>query len=477
MKILFIVDLGTHLGIKPPGIMYLSSSLKRGGHEVRVVDISNSNLDRCVLDYSPHFLAYSTWSGSDEEFLKINNHLKGILNNNVTSIFGGPHPTFFPDFINEEGVDIICRGEGEEAFVELADRVQKGDSYNDIKNLWVKQNSTVIKNDCRPLKDNLDEIPLPDRQPFDEIPGAMHYIEYVINTRGCPFNCSYCFNHQIKDVYGLKQIKVRRRSVDNVISELIGIKKRNNTVQYIQFMEDIFPFEKDWVNEFKIKYLKEINLPFLIHCRANLVKEENIKLLKEAGCQVVNMAVESGTDHVRNDIFKRGMSREALLGAAQIIKKYDLFLQTTNIIGNPVEDSFTDACETIKLNIEMKTDFGIGSLLNPYYGTAIWDYCLQKGYINKDVKFPLTYFLDTPLKLKDKAKILRICELFPIMISFPILFRFRNVLSNMPLRPVYGLLRKLWKGYIYYRHFYKIRFSTRDVLNLSFRYLTGKGNV
>lgn len=477
MKILFVVDLEIHLGIKPPGIMYLSSSLKERGHEVRAVDISNSNLDQYVLDYSPHFLAYSTWSGSDEEFLKINKHLKGILNNNVISIFGGPHPTFFPDFINEEGVDIICRGEGEEAFVELADRVQKGDNYNDVKNLWVKQNGTVIKNDCRPLKENLDDFPLPDRQLFDGIPEVMNYMEYVINTRGCPFNCSFCFNQQIKDIYGLKQIKIRRRSVDNVISELIDIKKRNNKVQYIQFVDDIFPFEKDWVNEFKIKYLKEINLLFSINCRANLVKEENMRLLKEAGCQVVNMGVESGTDYVRNVIFKRGMSRETLLSASQIIKKCNLFLHTTNILGNPVEDSFTDACETIKLNIEMKTDYAIGSLLNPYYSTAIWDYCLQKGYINKDVKFPLTYFLDTPLKLKDKAKILRIYELFPIVVRFPILFRFTNFLSNMPLRPVYSFARRLLKGYLYCRHYYKLEFSARDVLNLSFRYLTGKGNV
>jgi len=475
MRILFVVDIATYLGLKPIGIMYISSSLKTGGHEVRVIDISNKNIEKTVKDYNPHFFAYSVCSGSEPKYLKMNRRLRK-LSENAVSIFGGPHPTFFPDFINEDGVDVICRGEGEEAFTELADRAERKQTWCDVKNLWIKDGQAIIKNPCRPLRDNLDQLPLPDRELFKDVSEAITYIEYAIISRGCPYDCSYCFNHQLRGLYGLQKIEIRTRSVDNVISELKNIKELNKTVQYIQFMEDIFPFERDWVDDFKSKYMRYINLPFSINCRANLVYEENIKALKEAGCRVVSMAVESGDDFVRNEIFKRNLSRDSMLKAARIIKKYSLFLQTTNILGNPIDTPLDEAYETIRLNIEMRPDFANGSLLNPYFGTKIWDYCLKGGYIDNTARFSLTYHMDSPLKINDKKKILNLFELFPIIVNFPILFRCRYILAAINLRPFYALLRKLLKSYRYYFGFYRIRFSLRDMVSITVKYLPGKEN-
>lgn len=475
MKILFVADIKINVGLKPTGVMYLSSFLKKGGHKVNVVEMSNRNLEQIVKDYSPDFLAYSVCSGSEERFLKTNRNLKKVLANNVISIFGGPHPTFFPDYINEEGVDIICRGEGEEAFGELVERIQAGRDYNDVKNLWIKHYNNVIKNECRPLKENLDELPFPDRSLFSEIPESLGNIEKVMTSRGCPFNCSYCFNHQMKKLYGLNQSKVRRRSVDNVISELKGIRMYSKKVDFIEFDDDVFPVERDWLERFKERYLDEVNLPFSINYRPNVVKEENVKLLKEAGCTTITIAVESGNEVVRNEILNRALTTETILKAAKIIKKYDVFFVTQSMFGNPVEDSYGDACDTVKLNIEIQPSYAWASILNPYMGTEIWNYCLQYGYIDKSSKFPLMFHLDSPLKLKHKKKILNLYELFDFMVSYPILFKYFRFLINLPLRPLYRFLKKMRKGYKYFRYRYKFKISIAETLHIMFKYFSEKG--
>src|SRR3989338_2691250 len=334
MKILFIVDLGTHLGIKPPGIMYLSSSLKRGGHEVRVVDISNSNLDRCVLDYSPHFLAYSTWSGSDEEFLKINNHLKGILNNNVTSIFGGPHPTFFPDFINEEGVDVICRGEGEEAIAELANALAEEKSIVGIKNLWVKEKGKVFQNPLRPLIADIDKLPFPERGLIYRYKSSRdNPIKNFITTRGCPYKCSYCFNDGFYTMYGLANRKlVRSRSVKNVLDE-IQVVKGKYPLKLVYFQDDILSLHSDFSSLME-KYSKEIGVPFHAHMRPDLINERIVNLLAKGGCLSITMSLESANDSTRN-LLKRGLTKEHVYAASKMLHKYGIKFRLENMLGLP----------------------------------------------------------------------------------------------------------------------------------------------
>lgn len=474
MKVLFVVDINNYAGFKPIGVMCLSSILKKEGHEVRVSDIQNPDLERIVIDYDPHFLAYSLCSGSEEGFLKVNRRLKRLLSKKVISVFGGPHTSFFPDIINEDGVDVICRGEGEEAIVELVNGVQSGKDWYDIENLWAKKGISIIKNECRPLKMNLDEYPVPDRGLFNNIPEALDYIEYVVTSRGCPYDCSYCFNYQFKDLYGLNAIKIRRRSVDNVILELEELKEFNDKIQFIQFEDDIFSFDKDWLVDFKEKYLSEIGLPFSVNYRPNVVKEENVKLLYETGCRQITIAVESGNEFTRNSVLNRRMSEKVILHAAQIIKHYKIFFLTQNILGNPVEDSFADACDTFRLNNKIQPDYAWASLLNPYYGTKIWEYCVQHGFMDIKEKFPLTYHCDSPLKLKDIKKILNFYELFSLMVSFPILFQYRNYLCNLPLRSIYKILRKLWKGYRYNQR-YSLKLSSKEFIGIGLKYLFGKG--
>jgi|TARA_B100000315_G_scaffold205563_1_gene199347 hypothetical protein len=168
------------------------------------------------------------------------------------------------------------------------------------------------------------------------------------------------------------------------------------------------------------------------------------------------------------------MTNETILNAARIIKEHGIFLETQNIIGNPIDDSFSDACDTVKLNSRIRPDYTWASLLNPYFGTDIWNYCTKNGFMNENIKFPSTYHVDSPLKLKDKKKILRIYELFSLMVKFPILFKYRDFITKLPLRVFYTYLRKIWKSYKYLKR-YNIKLLLKEYLNIGVRYLIFKG--
>ena len=113
------------------------------------------------LDFQPDVVAFSCttgvhrWAGDFAEKIK--------RGRDVLTVVGGPHPTFFPKFIEHPGVDVICRGEGEQAIVEMANKISAGEPVQDTLNCWFKRNGEIVSNGLRPLIANLDSIPNPDR--------------------------------------------------------------------------------------------------------------------------------------------------------------------------------------------------------------------------------------------------------------------------------------------------------------------------
>jgi len=151
MNILFIYKYNY---IEPVGLMYISSSLVQAGHETFFFDTElSSHLEEYVERLKPDIIAYSIVTGNHMDYAEINKNLKKQFS--FFSVFGGPHATFFPDFINEEGVDSICRGEGEEALVELVNKMSKNESLLETKNFWIKQDGKIHRNQLRGYRTTL----------------------------------------------------------------------------------------------------------------------------------------------------------------------------------------------------------------------------------------------------------------------------------------------------------------------------------
>jgi len=445
MRILFVYSYDF---IEPLGIMSLSSFLKKHGHDCRFIDIKfEKDLYKAVKEVSPEIIAYSVTTGKHKFYQKLNLDLKN--NFKFFSVFGGPHCTFFPEFIYEEGLDALCVGEGEIAFLELAEGLQKGGDLTKIKNIWIKIEGKVYKNEVRNLIEDLDTLPFPDRELINNY---NHYRKmhrrYILTGRGCPYNCTYCFNHAYNRLYNGKGGIVRKRSVENVLQELSFIKGKYRPSRF-QFVDDTFILQEKWTLDFCKGYRERINLPFLANLRVNLVKESLVKALKDAQCITVVYAIESGNEHLRNNILKRGISESQILDASRLFNKYHLSTYVQNMVGLP-DETLEMVFETLRLNIKCKPSFSWVSIFQPYPQTELCEYSKQKGYFNDAVdSFGETYYEKSVMKTKDINNIERLRHLFSLSVAFSISPAVLKMLIKLPLNGLYLFLWNLHRAWCY----------------------------
>lgn len=472
MKIIFVT---IDFVIEPLGIMYLSSALKKAGHQVHIIKTVYKGYERYalmdqshhpdeVVEYedtvadainraAPDILAYSTTTGMHSYYLRLNRKIRQKVR--AMSVFGGPHPTFFPEVLNDEYVDAVCIGEGEESFVEFVDTLASGRSARAVRNFWTKENSQIHKNQLRPLIDEIDKIVFPDRELiYRYLSSLSNPIKNFMSSRGCPYNCTYCFNHSYFELYKGNGPRVRLRSVENVLSEIKEVKD-NYPLEIVYFQDDIFILSPKWLNIFLPRYKKEIELPFHCHLRAGVFDEQTVYLLKESGCISVTLALESGNDYLRNEILKRNMSKSQIYKAAKLLHRYGIKFRAENMVGLPHE-SLKMALETLFMNTKCRPAIGWASLYQPYPKTCLGKKCQEEGLFNGSLEAVKPSFFETSiLDLPQKREIENLQKLFSITVEFPFLLPLALFLIKLPPNRLFNFIYKKWKNYCYESRLYK----------------------
>lgn len=434
-KVLFIQDILFEF----LGPMQISSILKKNGHDCDMLIISEEkNLISKIKEIKPDIIAFSVMTGSHNETVDLANKIK--KNINVLTVFGGPHATFYTDLIKKDGVDIICIGEGEYAMLDLCDNINK--DITKIKNLWVKKDGKIIKNDMRPLIENLDELPFPDRNLYYKRYNLLKILptKKFMTGRGCPYNCSFCFNHNLKKMYSGKGAYVRKRKIEDVISEIVELKKQGG-MKVVRFSDDTFTLYKEWLIKFLDIYKEKINLPFTCLARANEINEEVVKKLKDAGCINIFVGLESGSDRVRNFVLRKNLSEKDIINAAKLFHKYNIKFGTYNMLGNPTE-TIEEAFETIKLNSKIKTDFPFSTVLQPYPGTEISEFAIKQGVLAEDFCVDDLTLMNkkSQIILKNKREIVNLHRFFFYGVKFPFLLPIIKILIKLPDNKLYYLI-------------------------------------
>ncbi len=466
MKVLFLV----HDPITIPlGIGYLASIVSEFGHEISALSLNMKDLTDTVRKIKPDILAFGTTTGFHRKYGEVVSMLKEATG--VLTIMGGAHPTFFPEVLLENPwLDYARRGEAETAFPQFLEALDGKRSIGEVGNLLYRENGKILENQILPLVENLDTIPFPYR---NLLPGANRKAVFCITGRGCPYDCSYCFNQSFRQMYSGLGKYCRRRSVGNVIDELKELKVENTELQMIIFQDDIFILNHDWVREFCRKYSIEITLPFHCHLRANLVTDEIMGLLAEAGCISVKMALETANPRLRKEVLNRDLSTAELLNACRAVKESGIKLVTQNILGIPT-GTLEDDLDTLRMNYEIGPDFAFATLMQPYPRTRICEFSMEQGLLNDDAYIPDSFFDDCILKLPDNDRRKRLRQLFALSIEFKPMRYMLKTLIKLPLDCLYGFLDKLWKGYCIKQREFPYKLSFREYVSSMLTYFRSR---
>jgi radical SAM superfamily enzyme YgiQ (UPF0313 family) len=457
-------------GFEPLGILYIASAVQAAGHEVRMVPDNYETCAAVMADWKPDFAAYCLFTGYHKRLLEFNQRLKESFD--FISVFGGPHATFFPEIIHEEGVDLVCRGEGEWAMVEMMDRVNRGEDYHDVRNFWVKTDGQVFENPVRPLEPEIEKFPFPAHEMFYQFPETQNNrIRVLMTARGCPYSCTYCYNYKIKELYKDCGVPLlRHRRVDGVIEEIRRI-QASYPIELIYFGTDCFTASEKWVLEFSEKYSRELRIPFTASTRPETATPAACAALKEAGCVSMYMGIESGNEGLRRSILNRKMTNEKIIEAANTIHKANLKLYTFNMIGYPGE-TLDQGLDTMKINIKTKTDYTWVSIFQPYPRTKLGEYAVENGYFDGNYdKLPASWYRKSSLKNPQRKEMQRLRPLISLGVEFPWLTWLIRGLVKLPLDGFYHLIWKIHKAYCYRYRVMPVKLSKKEIIKLGWAYL------
>jgi radical SAM superfamily enzyme YgiQ (UPF0313 family) len=156
-------------------------------------------------------------------------------------------------------------------------------------------------------------------------------VKTFITTRGCPFDCTYCYNFAYAELYKGKGARVRYRTVYNVLDE-IEEERSKRKISIINFEDDIFGLNKAWLMEFAEKYPRRIGIPFCCNVRVEYIEDDMVSLLRRSGCHTVAMGIEFGDPRTRRELLNRDMTNEEVVKACHLIRNAGIVLETENIL-------------------------------------------------------------------------------------------------------------------------------------------------
>ena len=369
---------------KSLGLRYIENALTQNGYAVTVVffktfnSVNPKRASRQELDAfsslikkeNPIAIGLSVMASVYLTTVQLlNQELRNSFD--IPIVWGGVHPTMFPKECMEYA-DFVVQGEGEEAWIELADTIQnKKNNHADIKNLTFRRGDEIISNDLRPLLTDLDLFGVPtiggnnkyliEDDAISQGDPQLKAFSYELSaSRGCPFTCTYCCSINLNRIHSRKGRYVRFREVDRVMEELLNAKAKMKNLKVIHFWDEIFCDNEDWIDVFVKRYKKEINLPFEIWGHPLKTNDALISKLQKAGLYKVVMGIQSGSSYIRRDIFNRPEKQEDIIRASQTLSNhkvpqviYDFMLRHPFETHQTIKETY-DLCMSLAMPFELQ---------------------------------------------------------------------------------------------------------------------------
>ena len=353
----------------PLGLGYIAAYLKNQGISVQLVDCTFMNRKEALKKIKcsrPKIIGIQVMFSMKEAALEIAQLVKEDCEFLVA---GGPLPTsnptdFFPSF------DAVVIGEGEQTMLELVHTVQEGTSLMNVRGIAFKEEGRMSVTPPRSFIRDLDSVPFPSRETFDNQAYKDYYSRKfgytttsIITSRGCPFKCDFCS----RPVFGNR---FRSRTAGNIAEEVEAIRRLG--YDRVWFADDCFTLDRKRLLSICNELLsRHINIGWECLSRVDTVDSEVAEKMKQAGCIRVFFGIESGNDSVLRIMKKQANTKQAK-DAVHTFKKAGIQVGAFFILGYPGENDKT-VLDTVNFASSLPLDYLSFTLPYPIPGTPLFD--------------------------------------------------------------------------------------------------------
>ena len=374
----------------PIWLSYATGVLEKEGHEVRLVDAPAVPLSRAqvlgiVKDFKPDMAVLDTSTASIKNDVEVLEEIKKA--HNCFGVLVGTHVGALPleTLKMSKAIDAVCMQEYDYTLRELAKELaKKKPGIGKVKGIAFRKGSRVVKNALREKIQDLDALPFVSSvykkhlNYRDYFYSANLYPEVaIVAGRGCPYKCKFC-----NWVQNLNTGPYRKRSIANVIEELKFIRENFPDAKEVFFEDDTFTADHRRVEEFcRAKIEAGIKVKWSCNARAD-VPLETLKLMKRAGCRLLCVGFESGSQQVLNNVSK-GTVVPAMEQFMRDAKKAGILVHGCFMVGNQGDNEVTIRA-TIELAKRLNPDSAQFFPIMVYPGTASYDFFREKGWLVSD---------------------------------------------------------------------------------------------
>jgi radical SAM superfamily enzyme YgiQ (UPF0313 family) len=356
----------------PHSLLTIAAPVSKAGYNVKVLDQRVEPITEGILKdlISTDLICVgvSTMTGTQiRNALRLAQDVRKLTDGNVPIIWGGPHPTIMPgQTLENENVDAVVIGEGDETFLELVHALETDENRQGIKGIAYKDGNEIVKTEDRPLLDVEGLLPIPWE--LIEVEKYIHRDMYLKEnsrvldlgqtSRGCPYQCGFCCSAAIR------KRKWRPMSADKSLNMIVeGV--RRFKLDGFWLRDDEFYIDRTRAHQICEGMIHEnLNVNFYtsgtrvdVFMRAS---DEQVAVLKRAGAHTLKFGAESGSQRIL-DLMKKGIKVEQTLAANQRCKKYGIIPAFALVIGYPTE-TFEDINKTIDLGFRLKKENPLAEL-------------------------------------------------------------------------------------------------------------------
>jgi anaerobic magnesium-protoporphyrin IX monomethyl ester cyclase len=371
---------GTEGWCPPLGLAYLASTLEKEKHIVEILDLNAEPLNDDILlerVSSSDLIGFTSTMASQKEALRLAQLMDG-----GQIIFGGPQASARPEvYLNIPG-SIVFEGEAEISLPQYLQKLAKGQDGLDTPGIIYQDSQKIlVRNSRAPLLARIDDIGMPARHLLNmqayTVRLAGQRATNMMSSRGCPFNCIFCYHDYLGKVY-------RARSANNVVQEMEMLRDQYD-IGAILFYDDNFTLQRRRVEEICNKISERgLDMKWRCYSRVNGIDEKLLVKMKKAGCSEIVFGVESGSQRTL-DLSCKGIKVEESLKALQMCREVGISTKSYLMIGFPWE-TLDDLQQTVDFVDQVLPSQVHVVIVTPFPGTPLEIMLHEQGiFVDEDI--------------------------------------------------------------------------------------------